>query len=363
MASGLTTGYSRSFFEFVSLYATKTLSGSSTTISDPVGYLDLIRRSPPACVNTLSDVCGSLGNASKVCWSESFPPGPQGCYCQALSRTNCSSLCASTAGDRLTYYQWVMGTCSSNATFSRVWPEMQVRLTSIYEDLIPWEINLQPLNNTGDHLICPSNSTKIASFAVINILVCLASLVPGRRTIVHRMTFGLCGKEGSSLWPLISLLVVVFNILANLVNALLIKRSSDFSSVPVGTLILFWMSRPRMAWIATLLVNIEKEKSMYVSLGASALLTEFILQGIGAVFIGRTMAFAVKNNYYRLNYLQYVPERNAALFMYAGALLWLVTIGFFYVYVIWNYLGLGSLFMMLITVVWKWVVVLSKGIA
>lgn len=56
---------------------------------------------------------------------------------------------------------------------------------------------------------------------------------------------------------------------ANLINALLVRNTPGFENVPVGALVLLWSTRPRIAWVATALIAVEKEKSMYLSLGAS----------------------------------------------------------------------------------------------
>src|SRR5579871_6416765 len=111
---------------FSTMYPTMTLSGTSAASSSPSVYLNLIKSNPPSCVNALNTTCTALFDASRRCWSEAFPPGPQGCYCEALVLMNCTELCASNPRDRNAYYEWVMGMCSSNnatGNFSANWPE------------------------------------------------------------------------------------------------------------------------------------------------------------------------------------------------------------------------------------------------
>jgi hypothetical protein len=50
--------------------------------------------------------------------------------------------------------------------------------------------------------------------------------------------------------------------------------------------LLLWCSRARIAWAGVILFHVEKEKAMYFSTGASAVLSEIVLQCIGAVYLG-----------------------------------------------------------------------------
>ena len=343
MTSTANSTYTR--YAFVDMYASRTLASS---VSNPSGYLAAIKANPPACVNSLNTSCTALYTAAQDCWSEAYPLGPQGCYCTALLTTGCPQLCSSASKDRRTYYNWAVGMCSTlnstvGANFTRSWAEFQNRTDTYYADLLPWKWTIRPAPNataTAHH--CPSTSAKIASFALINAIVGVSTLFLGRRTVVNRLTCGFLGNAGSPTWPLVSLFVVAINLLANFINALSIHKLTGYVVPSIGTLVIFWMSRPRLAWLATALGPVQKEQSMYVSLAASALLTEFVLQSVGAVFIGRTVVFAARNGYYKINALQFAPKKTSALMMFAGALLWVVSIGSFYLYVIWNYFGVGK---------------------
>ena len=264
-------------YSFIDIYATRTLA---TTSAGPSAYLSEIQNNPPACVNTLNTTCTTLYTAAQDCWSEAFPPGPRQCYCDALVNNSCPTLCFDNRNDRRNYFDWAMELCStsniSGKSFTENWHEISNRTQTYYEDLIPWTWTITPIvNGNGNSTThCPSNGEKIASFAVINIIVGISTLVLGRRTVVKRLTCGLLGIPGSPTWPLVSLFVVAVNLLANLINAAIVSHDTGYIVPPVGTLVLFWVSRPRLAWMATALAPIEKEKSMYISLAASALLTE-----------------------------------------------------------------------------------------
>ena len=123
------------------------------------------------------------------------------------------------------------------------------------------------------------------------------------------------------------LLSVVLNLAANLINAALVRWYDGFHHVNIGSLVLLWASRPRLAWVVGLLVNLEKNYQMYRNLGASAILAEVILQAVGSVYIGITANWAQWHHYYLADHLANVPHGSDAHLMYAGALLWLITVG------------------------------------
>jgi hypothetical protein len=136
-----------------------------------------------------------------------------------------------------------------------------------HKEIIPWDWYIQAASNQD--IQCYSTSAILGSFALVNILVGISTLILGRRTIVKKLTCGYLGKPGSAGWPVMALISVALNMLANLVNALLVQHTPGFEAVPIGALVLFWSTRPRIAWVATALITVENEKSMYFSLGAS----------------------------------------------------------------------------------------------
>lgn len=140
-----------------------------------------------------------------------------------------------------------------------------------------------------------------------------------------------------------ALISVALNMFANLINALLVQHTPGFEAVPIGALVLFWCTRPRIAWVATALMKVEEKKSMYFSLGASSLLAEIVLQIVGSPYLGMTVNFARKKGYYRAGKLKGIPHGWDALIMYAGALLWLVSVGAFLVYHLGLVLGVWDL--------------------
>ncbi|KAE8446089.1 hypothetical protein EG329_012597 [Mollisiaceae sp. DMI_Dod_QoI] len=258
-----------------------------------------------------------------------------------------------------------------NATFAFVWPEVHNRSSGILEDLLPFAWNISYTNNIKKTSKCPTKAWELSSFAINNAIVGILTPFLSRRTFIKWVTRSTFGVSGSKWWPLVSILVACINVFANFINAVLVKRSSGFSAPDIGTLVLLWATRPRLGFVATALVQVGKEASTYISVGVTTLLTEFILQSIGAVFMFKTLIFFAERDYLQPKLLQHVSGSWAALLLYAGTLIWIISITFFYVYVIpkflvrnkvllltfqaiWNGSKIASMMM------WKYLVLLSK---
>jgi hypothetical protein len=355
-------------FLFVDMYTSRAFEPSdtaSTVDPSPSGYLSTIRSNPPSCVNTLNETfCPLLYIAARQCWSEAYPPGPPNCFCSTLSITNCTQLCQSTAKDRISYFDWSTDLCSgyasainstNNATFISTWPDESNRSAAIFQDLYPFTWSLAPSENTKQNIQCPSKAMKLLPFAINNVIVGIATWFLGKRTLIKWLgrgiigwTEGAYGVAGSKWWPAVSILVVAINVFANLMTALLVKSIASLSSPDLGTLLILWLARPRSAFVATALVSIKKNQSMYISVGVSTLFSEFLLQSLGGVIMVQTINFLTGRGYMHIKALQYIPGSSRAFPMYSSALAWVIFIAFFYVYVIWEFLFKNRVFSLIL---------------
>jgi hypothetical protein len=172
---------------------------------------------------------------------------------------------------------------------------------------------------------CPSQASKLTSFVVINLIIFCTSAIFGRRTVIHTLSGGRLGKpEGSGTWVLTSLFFLGISIAANFLNAAIIRSAPGFGGASTVGLALLWCSRPRLAWSAALMVYVGKERGDYFTSGASALLSEIVMQLMGAVYLGRTVNFAAVNDLYLASHADSVVKGwNDAVLMYAGALVWI----------------------------------------
>ena len=167
-------------------------------------------------------------------------------------------------------------------------------------------------------------------FRHCNGITLIASLILGHRSVIKYLTYRMCGfRESSTSWWLLSgAASAVPSIAGNAINALLIKGTPGFENISISNLILLWCVRHRLAWTGALLAAVGAEYSYYTSLGASCTIAEGILQTMASFYIGRTAHWAVISGYLKEGRLGDIPGAHDAKIMYAGVLLWLITIAF-----------------------------------
>ena len=234
-----------------------------------------------------------------------------------------------------------MATCNSSGhvaykDFQAAWVDYDATIEASYLSLFPWgwkvQFNSFLVSNatlsSGSEYSCPTLAAKLVAFAVINIVVFIASCILGRRDVAYTLTCHCCGNPGSRTWPFFGLISIGLNLGANTINAAITKSTPGFQDVPIGGLILLWSSRPRMAWAVALLVRKEREESMYFSQALSAIMAEIVLQVVGSIYLGMTLNHARASGYLLLHHLEYTPHGQDAHIMYAGALLWMCVVGF-----------------------------------
>ncbi|KAH0547871.1 hypothetical protein GP486_008388 [Trichoglossum hirsutum] len=333
---------------------TSTLKAAPT---DALGLLNQINSGAPRCAANMTSACPSLYTAARDCWNGTTA---RSCFCSNVKTASCPGMCT-TGESPASYINWVLKTCTiySNSTikpnatsnvngFKLEWKDYQTLGEDAYAALFPWKWQLQYQPNVtiganASSYACPSIQKKLASFAIINIVVFIFAASLGRRTWIKKYTGGRCGKrDHHDAFILTAFLSVILNLTANLINAAIIRRNPGFRHINIGSLFLLWASRPRLAWFAALLVNVQSEKQMYWNLGASAILAEVILQAVGSVYIGITGNWARRYHFYLVNHLSNVPHANDALIMYGGALLWLVSIGGAVISAILSYTPVGG---------------------
>jgi hypothetical protein len=266
---------------------------------------------------------------------------PRNYYCGGLVLNSCKGLCQDNSTSARDFMFWNTHVCedylntwnflSHKQDFYRNWTDLDALSDVAYLGLFPWRWQVRNetgTNGTTPQSDCASASAELGSFAVINLIVLLVSVLLSRRTFVERMTFGRCGKAGSSMWILTGVLSFMLSVAANFINALLVHHSPGYGHVPVGSLVLFWSTRPRMAWIVILLVNIQTENSQYLGSAASAALSETLQQLVGLTYVGRTANYARVNGLFSTSRLDHIPRAYDATLMYRGSVLILVSAGF-----------------------------------
>ena len=260
------------------------------------------------------------------------------CFCQDLSYDiSCSGSC-SLSWERKEKLQWLNQTCSSAPSWAGL-PSNWTSLLNIQEDeLLPWHWGVQIIesstnitDSTGaphSQHICPSTAAKLGAYAAVNVAIAFLVPILGRRTVINRLTFGLCGKPWSRMWPLTGAISNGLQLGSNLINAYYVKSVPGFEKVPIRELTLLWCTRPRLAWLIVALLPIQANEAMYFSVVASTLSAEIILQMLGSVYMGTAANYGRRQHFYIAGHLAKAPDGTNAQIMYAGALLWLVVIGY-----------------------------------
>lgn len=118
------------------------------------------------------------------------------------------------------------------------------------EALLPWKWTVA-YNASLDERVprpsppkCPGKSSKLGSFAAINIVVFLFTIILGRRTLLQKISCGFLGKNGTPAWPLTAFLSAFLFLMGNLINAAIIHDTPGYSGTPKGELMLLWCTRP-----------------------------------------------------------------------------------------------------------------------
>lgn len=316
----------------------------------------------PQCVYSQDDIpCEALNSSITAC---GFEANSQGCFCRAVAATSCPSLCRHNS-DASLFVRWILDhycfgpnlateeTCKNpsitpksspnsfqtplNITveeYKSMWVDYNDLEISAHNSLFAWqwtvEYNSTAVPNAPTAYKCPTKLAQLGSFAFVNVVTLIASLILGHRSVVKCLTCKMCGSKESSTswWWLSGAASAALSVGGNTVNAKLIKHTLGFQGISTSDLVLLWCARPRLAWTGALLAAVGAENSYYTSLGASCTIAEGILQTMASFYIGRTAHWAVMLGYLKKGHLDGIPGAHDAKMMYAGVLLWLITIAF-----------------------------------
>ena len=319
----------------------------------------------PSCVYSQDATpCEALNSSIADC---GFEANPQGCFCLAVAQNSCPSLCRH-GPDASLFVRWILDeycfgpqlttleTCQNQSItpysspslfqpplnisveeYKTIWEDYDDLETSAHDNLFAWQwtvaYNSTEVSDAHPTYKCPTTKEQLGSFAIVNGITLVASLILGHRSVIKYLTCRMCGsRESSTSWWLLSGAgSAALSITGNAVNAGLIKRTPGFENISVSNLILLWCARPRLAWTGALLAAVGAENSYYTSLGASCTIAEGILQIMASFYIGKTAHWAVISGYLKEGRLDDIPGAHNAKMMYAGVLLWLITITFAFI--------------------------------
>jgi hypothetical protein len=172
-----------------------------------------------------------------------------GCVCANLTQNRCQRTCT-LWWQRASVLTWMNQTCTQLGNWTGLASDWKYQLNVLVSDLAPsaWGVKRQNSSSVaaGDSILtCPSSTAKLGLFAAVNVAMAILVPILGRRTIVHRATFGRLGRPHSRGWLLTGPVTIFLHLLSNTLNALMIKNTAGYSNVSIWRLVLLWCTRPR----------------------------------------------------------------------------------------------------------------------
>ncbi|KAK3361471.1 hypothetical protein B0T24DRAFT_724670 [Lasiosphaeria ovina] len=250
-------------------------------------------------------------------------------FCANISYpATCAGFCTGSYGrhDWLWFINSTCGAVPGWAGLAAGWADLlEVQLA----DVKPWGDIAISHGLGGPAETCPTAEANIAVFAAANIAMLLFTPILGRRKVVEWLTFGWLGEPHRRSWMYMGPAMALLQLLANTANALIIRAVPGYGGADTKTLVMLWTTRPRMAWLAILLVPYQREDAMYFSCAATSLSVEVILQLISSYTFGTVANHARWQGFYNTDSsdrLGRVAFGRAVQMMYGGALLWLLVI-------------------------------------
>lgn len=120
---------------------------------------------------------------------------------------------------------------------------------------IPQRWIISPLD-PGDRSQCPPAAASLLTFLTTNILASIIGVAFGSRLIVHQLTFQKFGNRFLDRFPSIDsrygytwIIPFCVQLFANLIIAIMIKRSPGYEGTSIGDIMLLYLFRPRLSWI------------------------------------------------------------------------------------------------------------------
>ncbi|KAJ9218704.1 hypothetical protein DTO169C6_8937 [Paecilomyces variotii] len=231
------------------------------------------------------------------------------CFCRDISYDSCGGSCQ-IFETRIDYINWLRDLCGNVKDWHGLphnWRQLAAP-TSL--DMIPWRWTVKPSNcSNSAHITrlgyirptetCASNGWKLRSFALVNIATFLAAFLSLQK-VMRRITPDFPRHSRPWCWLFKGIIITALQLLANWFNAFLVQTTPGYKDVPLFQLMLLWCSIPRPAWLTILLFA----SSYYMS---------------------TTINYGREHNLY-LGGMEGAQRQGLAKIMYAGALMWLLSI-------------------------------------
>jgi hypothetical protein len=201
--------------------------------------------------------------------------------------------------------------------------------------MMPWEWSIKPLqssNSTSDNRsgpldsmqTCASVEWKLGSLVLINMATLLTGFFGGNTAtnpIAHVFKHYFLSRS----WLQMGCAIAALHLFANCLNAILIQSTLGYEEVPMIQMILLWCSMPRFTLFTVSMVAFQPLQATNFSTVASCLFAETILQILSAYHMVTTVNYGREHSFYSYGMAR-LAKVPSAQYMYAGALMWLVTV-------------------------------------
>ncbi|KAF2963786.1 hypothetical protein GQX73_g9786 [Xylaria multiplex] len=239
------------------------------------------------------------------------------CFCRDIVYDSCGGSCH-VFETRIDYVKWLHDLCGSVQDWHGLPDNWRQVAAPTPLEILPWRWTIKPTET------CASNEWKIRSIALTNIATLFAAFLShGRSTPRIIRGFLLRPRPGS--WFSKAALIVALQLLANWFNTFLIQKTPGYEDTPAIQVMLLWCSIPRLTWLTVLLIGVRSFEALDFSATSPYLLAELIFQLLSSYYMGITIQYGRKHNFY-FGGLENADRETPAQLMYVGALIWLIIV-------------------------------------
>jgi len=293
----------------------------------------------PTCVKDMPNEVTKLSGhcETDACETDSdgycriIPAVDRACFCHGISYGSCGGSCHTFEG-RADYLDWLHSLCSDVQGWHGLPEDWQQLAAPTRLELIPWRWTLKPSNGTARYPkstkpieTCPPKEWKLGCFALINLATFLAPYLV-RETGMDLVVQQLLRLPRSQGWVFAGISMTAIQLLANWFNVSIVQATIGYQHIPAFQLMLLWCTMPRFPSLMTVIAGGKPFKAKV----ASFLFAETIFQSLSLYYMFMTVKYGWEHNLLDFEYMEGLEDGASALFMYAGACVWLiVAIGLF----------------------------------
>jgi hypothetical protein len=286
----------------------------------------------PSCVDDIPKTVLNLTNscAEKACkidsagYCQKTNAIDRSCFCNQISYDSCGGSCH-LFETRIDYVKWMHRLCGDVEGWHGLPEDWQKLAHPTSQDIIPRQWTITQYEHTDEDGIqgsCASSESMLVGLILLNVASLLAAFFAWRLDI-QRILRKVLWRPSSWSFIVYGSSSAAVQLLGYWLVAYIIQSTPHFPHVAVHQLILFFCSLPRPAWLKAAFFSLQKSDVMTISLAASALWSELILQIPTTYYMFTTVSYGWEHSFY-WNSMEIAKQVPYAREFYAGAALWLL---------------------------------------